>query len=150
MSEDVRSTKDFIVLVVDDTAANLMLMNDLLQPFYTVKVASSGARALKIASSSPPPDLVLLDIMMPEMDGYEVCRQLKSNPATRDMPVIFLTAKAEISDEQMGFELGAVDYIPKPISPPVVLARVKTHAQMNFNSRIKLGEGGLLHKRHRI
>ncbi|MCX7201793.1 MAG: two-component system response regulator [Burkholderiales bacterium] len=134
MSEDVRSTKDFIVLVVDDTVANLMLMNDLLQPFYTVKVASSGARALKIASSSPPPDLVLLDIMMPEMDGYEVCRQLKSNPATRDMPVIFLTAKAEISDEQMGFELGAVDYIPKPISPPVVLARVKTHLTLKSSA----------------
>jgi len=127
MTGTAPETKTFTVLVVDDTAANLMLMNDLLQPFYTVKVASSGARALKIANSSSPPDLVLLDIMMPEMDGYEVCRQLKANAATREIPVIFLTAKAETSDEQMGFELGAVDYITKPISPPIVLARVKTN-----------------------
>jgi putative two-component system response regulator len=126
--------KEFTVMVVDDTAANLMLMNDLLQPFYTVKVASSGVRALKIANSGTPPDLVLLDIMMPEMDGYEVCRQLKSNPATRDIPVIFLTAKTETSDEQMGFELGAVDYITKPISPPIVLARVKTNLTLKASA----------------
>jgi putative two-component system response regulator len=126
MTETALETKAFTVLVVDDTTANLMLMNDLLNPLYTVKVASSGARALKIANSGTPPDLILLDIMMPEMDGYEVCRRLKSSPATRDIPVIFLTAKAETSDEQTGFELGAVDYITKPISPPIVLARVKT------------------------
>jgi putative two-component system response regulator len=126
MTETALETKAFTVLVVDDTTANLMLMNDLLNPLYTVKVASSGARALKIANSGTPPDLILLDIMMPEMDGYEVCRRLKSSPATRDVPVIFLTAKAETSDEQAGFELGAVDYITKPISPPIVLARVKT------------------------
>ena len=126
MTETALETKAFTVLVVDDTTANLMLMNDLLNPLYTVKVASSGARALKIANSGTPPDLILLDIMMPEMDGYEVCRRLKSSPATRDVPVIFLTAKAETSDEQAGFALGAVDYITKPISPPIVLARVKT------------------------
>ncbi len=127
MSSDPSRHPSFRILVVDDTAANLMLMNDLLSPYYTVKVASSGARALKIAHATPPPDLILLDIMMPEMDGYEVCRQLKAHPATRDIPVIFLTAKTETRDEQLGFELGAVDYITKPISPPIVLARVKTN-----------------------
>jgi len=127
MRNEQASKGGFMVLVVDDTADNLMLMNDLLSAHYTVKVASSGTRALKIANSVEPPDLILLDIMMPEMDGYEVCRQLKANPATRDIPVIFLTAKSETSDEQMGFELGAVDYITKPISPPIVLARVKTN-----------------------
>ena len=116
-----------IVLVVDDTPQNLSVMNDLLEDDYTVKVVSSGARALKIARSETPPDLILLDIMMPEMDGYEVCRQLKASPQTREIPIIFLTAKAEAQDEQMGFSLGAVDYITKPISPPIVLSRVKTH-----------------------
>jgi len=116
-----------IVLVVDDTPQNLSVMNDLLEDDYTVKVVSSGARALKIARSDTPPDLILLDIMMPEMDGYEVCRQLKASPQTREIPIIFLTAKAEAQDEQMGFSLGAVDYITKPISPPIVLSRVKTH-----------------------
>ena len=91
------------IVVVDDTTANLMLMNDLLQDCYTVKIASSGARALKIANSEKTPDLILLDIMMPEMDGYEVLRQLKINPANRHIPVIFLTACSEERDEQMEF-----------------------------------------------
>ena len=114
-----------IVMVVDDTAANLMLVNDLLQDRYTVKIASSGSRALKIAHSDKAPDLILLDISMPEMDGYEVLRQLKASPTTCDIPVIFLTARNEERDEQMGLDLGAVDYITKPISPPLLLARVK-------------------------
>src|SRR3954464_5293573 len=103
------------VLVVDDTPENLSLMSGLLRSDYLVKVAPSGARALQIASEAPP-DLVLLDIMMPEMDGYEVCRRLKADPRTRDVPVIFLTAKVEEEDEQQGFDVGAVDYITKPIS----------------------------------
>ncbi len=115
------------VLVVDDTPDNLALVGGLLKDLYRVKVANNGARALKIAQAENPPDLVLLDIMMPEMDGYEVCRQLKADPQTRDIPVIFLTAKSQVEDEQMGFELGAVDYITKPLSPPIVMARVKTH-----------------------
>jgi len=115
------------VLVVDDTPTNLSLMSDLLGDLYTVKVATGGARALKIARSDAPPDLILLDIMMPEMDGYEVCRQLQADEKTRNIPVIFLTARNESSDEQLGLELGAVDYITKPISPPIVLARVKNH-----------------------
>lgn len=122
------------VMVVDDTPANLVLMNDLLQDQYTVKVASSGARALKIANGAKPPDLILLDIMMPEQDGYEVCRQLKAHPATRGIPVIFLTARTDEHDEEMGLELGAVDYITKPISPAIVLSRVKTHLTLKASA----------------
>ena len=115
------------VLVVDDTPDNLVLMSGLLKDEYRVKVANSGERALKIAISDSPPDLILLDIMMPEMDGYEVCKRIKAYPATRRIPVIFLTAMAEVEDETRGLSLGAVDYITKPISPPIVLARVRTH-----------------------
>jgi CheY-like chemotaxis protein/nitrogen-specific signal transduction histidine kinase len=115
------------ILVVDDTPDNLVLMSNLLKDTYMVKVANSGQKALKIASLDPAPDLILLDIMMPGMDGYEVCQRLKSDIRTTDIPVIFLTAKAEMEDEKKGLELGAVDYITKPISPPVVLARVRSH-----------------------
>jgi len=114
------------VLVVDDTPANLSMMSGLLEDLYQVKVAPSGERALKIARSGSPPDLILLDIMMPGMDGYAVCSQLKSDPLTRDIPVIFLSALNEAIDEEMGLALGAVDYITKPISPPIVLARVRS------------------------
>lgn len=113
------------ILVVDDTPDNLVLMNDLMRDTYRVKVANNGEKALSIAKSDSPPDLILLDVMMPGIDGHEVCRRLKSDPATRDIPVIFLTAKSEIEDERIGLELGAVDYITKPISPPIVMARVK-------------------------
>lgn len=116
------------VLVVDDTPQNLSLMRDLLETDYTVKLAPGGERALKIAALEPP-DLILLDIMMPEIDGYEVCRRLKADPLTADIPVIFLTAKTQTQDEELGFALGAADYIAKPISPPIVLARVKAHLQ---------------------
>lgn len=114
------------ILVVDDTPDNLSLMSSLLKDDYQVKVAPSGERALRIAQSDKPPDLILLDVMMPEMDGYEVCRRLKEDERTRDIPVVFLTAKSEVDDEARGFALGAVDYITKPISPPIVLARVRT------------------------
>lgn len=123
-----------LVLVVDDTPENLELMSELLLGRYRVKVASSGVKALRIAAGSQQPDLILLDIMMPEMDGYEVCRLLKLNPATADIPVVFLTAKSEVADEQQGFDLGAVDYITKPISPPLVLARVHAHLQLKAGS----------------
>jgi len=127
MEDAIVFTQKAIILVVDDTPDNLTLMSGLLKDNYLVKVANSGARALKIAQSETPPDLILLDIMMPEMDGYEVCRRLKADNKTRDIPIIFLTAKTEIIDETLGFELGASDYITKPISPPIVLARVETH-----------------------
>ncbi|MGE0875456.1 MAG: two-component system response regulator [Burkholderiales bacterium] len=115
------------ILVVDDTPENLQLMNGLLKDDYKVKVANGGERALKLAAQLPRPDLILLDIMMPEMDGYEVCRRLKADEATADIPVIFLTAKTQVEDEQMGFDTGCVDYITKPVSPPILMARVKTH-----------------------
>ena len=115
------------ILVVDDTPANLSLMTGLLRDEYKVKAAIDGEKALRIAQAVPPPDLILLDIMMPGMDGYEVCRLLKADPATRDIPVIFLTAKSGVEDEKMGLDLGAVDYITKPISPPIVMARVRNH-----------------------
>jgi putative two-component system response regulator len=115
------------ILVVDDTPDNLTLMMELLKGEYTVKLANNGERALKLAAMSPHPDLILLDIMMPGLDGYEVCQRLKANPQTRDIPVLFLTAKSAVDDEKRGLEIGAVDYITKPISPPIVLARVKIH-----------------------
>ncbi|NGZ04746.1 MAG: two-component system response regulator [Magnetococcales bacterium] len=122
------------VLVVDDTPDNLALMSSLLKEHYKVKVANSGERALRIALSETPPDLILLDIMMPGMDGYEVCRHLKADPLGRRIPVIFLTAKAEVEDERLGLELGAVDYLTKPVSPPIVLVRVKNHLTLKASA----------------
>lgn len=115
------------ILAVDDTPDNLLLISGLLKHDYHVRVANGGQRAITIAQSENPPDLILLDIMMPDIDGYEVCRMLKADKKTSMIPIIFLTAKTEIEDETRGLELGAVDYITKPISPPIVLARVKTH-----------------------
>lgn len=116
-----------IVLVVDDTPDNLSIMSGLLKDQYKVKVANSGERALKIANAEPAPHLILLDIMMPEMDGFEVIRRLKADAKTQTIPVIFLSAKALPEDKQKGFDLGAVDYITKPIDPEMILDRVKTH-----------------------
>ena len=122
-----------LVLVVDDTPEILSLIHSHLSISYQVKSANNGRKGLRIARSDPPPDLILLDIMMPGMDGYEVCTELKADPKTRDIPVIFLTAKSEIENEERGFALGAMDYVTKPIGPSVLLARVKTqiaaHAQ---------------------
>jgi len=118
------------VLVVDDTPDNLTLITNLLKDRYRTKIATNGEKALKVAVTGTPPDLVLLDIMMPVMDGYEACRRLKADRKTSGIPVIFLTAKAEEADETLGFEAGAVDYITKPISPPILLARVETHLQL--------------------
>ena len=115
------------ILVVDDTPDNLVLMSRLLTEEYRVKVASSGEKALRIAASESPPSLILLDIMMPGLDGYAVCERLKRDPKTANIPVIFLTAKSDVEDEKRGLELGAVDYITKPISPPIVMARVRNH-----------------------
>jgi putative two-component system response regulator len=118
------------ILAVDDTPVNLSLITGLLKSHYRVKVANSGEKALRIAHSDMPPDLVLLDVMMPDLDGIEVCRRLKDDPRTRHIPVIFLTAMSKSEDERIGLEAGAVDYITKPISPPILLARVKTHLQL--------------------
>ena len=132
------------ILVVDDTPDNLSLMSGLLKDLYKVKIATNGERALKVAQASTPPDLILLDIMMPVMDGYETCRHLKAAPETKEIPVIFLTAKVEVEDEMRGFELGAVDYITKPISPPVVMARVKTHLQLKEAKDVLKQQNALL------
>lgn len=134
MSQALDFTDKPTILVVDDVPDNLTLMSNLLKEDYKVKVANHGEKALKVALSGHPPDLILLDIMMPGMDGYEVCARLKANPATWNIPVIFLTAKTEVEDEQHGLALGAVDYITKPISPPIVLARVATHLQLKASA----------------
>lgn len=115
-----------VILVVDDTPDNISLLSGLLKEQYKVKVATNGEKALQVAKAAPP-DLILLDIMMPVMDGYETCRRLKEDEKLRDVPVIFLTAKEEVEEENLGFDLGAVDYITKPISSPILLSRVKTH-----------------------
>jgi putative two-component system response regulator len=117
------------VLIVDDETVNVDIMVGLLNPHYRTLVATSGEQALKRAAGEPRPDLVLLDVMMPGLDGYEVCRRLKADPATRAIPVIFVTAMSEMGDEMKGFALGAVDYITKPISPPLVEARVRAHLE---------------------
>lgn len=115
-----------VILIVDDTPDNLSLASSISKDRYKVKVATSGAKALSIALADPP-DLILLDVMMPEMDGYETCLWLKQQSALADIPVIFLTAKSAIEDEERGLALGAVDYITKPLSPPILLARINTH-----------------------
>jgi len=119
-----------IILVVDDSPENLTLMGDLLMDDYKIKVANNGEKALKIARAEPPPTLILLDIMMPGIDGYEVCRQLKTDSHTSDIPVIFLTALTDTEDEKRGLALGAVDYITKPISPPIFIERIKIHLKL--------------------
>jgi putative two-component system response regulator len=120
------------ILVVDDTPENLSLMSELLREEYQVKLAPNGQRGLQIAATDPQPDLILLDIMMPGVDGYQVMQQLQADKATRDIPVIFLTALAGVDDERRGLELGAVDYITKPISPSIALARVRNHLQLKM------------------
>ena len=127
MNDPLDFTQPPDILVVDDTPDNLTVLRSVLNPRYRVRVANSGARALEVARGAEPPDLILLDIMMPGMNGYAVCKELKADPTTRDIPVIFLTARSSVQDERVGLELGAVDYITKPVSPAIVLARVATH-----------------------
>lgn len=119
------------ILVVDDITDNIRVLKALLEnEGYNVRAATNGKKALELAKRTPIPDLILLDIEMPGMDGYEVCKQIKSDTETKSIPVIFVTAKGEVSDETMGFDCGAVDYITKPISPPIVLKRVSTHLSL--------------------
>jgi phosphoserine phosphatase RsbU/P len=132
------------ILVVDDTPANIKILADLLRKDYLLSVATSGADALEIAASEDRPDLVLLDIMMPEMDGYEVCQRLKTDPKTQDVPVIFVTAMSEVDDETKGFSLGAVDYITKPIRPPIVQARVAAHLELALARKTLAAQNKLL------
>jgi putative two-component system response regulator len=119
-----------IVLVVDDMPENIAVLGDLLQGDYRVRVANSGRRALEVAASAPRPDLILLDVMMPDLSGYAVLRELRAMPETGDIPVIFVTALDADADEEEGFALGAVDYIHKPIKPAIVRARVRTQLEL--------------------
>lgn len=124
--------KNSTVLVVDDSPDNLMIATELLRKSYRIKVANNGEKALKIAQSQTPPDLILLDVMMPNMNGYEVCRQLKRDSKTAQIPVIFLTTKSDIDDEAHALGLGAADFITKPVNAPILMARVKTHITMKI------------------
>lgn len=119
------------ILVVDDERFHLNVIIDVLADDYMLVVAKSGAKALTIAASDSPPDLILLDVVMPGMDGHQVCKRLKEDSITRDIPVLFLTVKSDTDNEMKGFELGASDYITKPFSPPIVQARVKTHLKLS-------------------
>lgn len=120
------------ILIVDDMAANISILSDLLQGDYKIKVAKSGQKALEIAKGTEKPDLILLDIEMPEMNGYEVCKELKNNSLTNNIPVIFVTARNDVKDEEYGLNLGAVDYISKPFHPTIVKIRVKNHIALKL------------------
>ncbi len=115
------------VLIVDDVPANIKVLGEAIRDDYEILVATNGEKAIELATSERKPDLILLDIIMPDIDGYEVCRRLKEDPGTADIPIIFITSKSEVDDEAKGFEAGVVDYIIKPFSLPIVRARVKTH-----------------------
>src|SRR5215471_8278585 len=116
-----------LILIVDDTPTNIGVISGALKDSYKTKIATNGPKALELAAAEEKPDLILLDVMMPEVDGYEVCSRLKADPVTREIPVIFLTAQTEAADETRGFQVGAVDYVHKPFSSAVVNARVHTH-----------------------
>ncbi len=118
------------ILIIDDEVTNISVLNELLQPHYNVLFAKDGKTGIKIASSTSRPDLILLDIIMPDLDGYQVIKLLKSDEYTNKIPVIFITAKGLEEDEAKGFELGAVDYITKPFKPVVVKARIKSHLEL--------------------
>ncbi|MCA1743706.1 MAG: diguanylate cyclase [Desulfonatronovibrio sp.] len=122
------------VLIVDDQPVNIHALAKLIKDQYHILAATSGAKALEIASGDEPPDLILLDIMMPNMDGYEVCRRLKDTEKTNDIPVIFVTAKDSAEDEEMGFSLGAVDYISKPFNPVIAKARIRNQINLKIKT----------------
>jgi putative two-component system response regulator len=122
------------ILLVDDTEQNISVLKSILSPNYIIRAATNGELALKIADKFKP-DLILLDVMMPGMDGYEVCLRLKANPETADIPVIFVTALSESVNEERGFEVGAIDYLTKPVVPVIVEARVKTHLALSDQQR---------------
>ncbi len=135
MGSEMEKFEKATILVVDDTVENIDVLTGILHDEYRVKAALNGQSALKIAQGDDKPDLILLDVVMPDMNGFELCKVLKSNPLTSMIPIIFVTAKAEVADERIGFELGAVDYITKPISPPIVLTRVKTQLHLYDQAR---------------
>lgn len=121
---------DYTILIVDDTPENITVLGELLQPYYKVRVSTSGKHALISANLTPHPDIILLDVMMPEMDGYQVITHLKQNPELMEIPVIFITALDSADDETLGLSLGAADYITKPLRPAIVLARIKAQLEL--------------------
>ncbi|MEQ9366212.1 MAG: response regulator, partial [Leptospirales bacterium] len=124
-----------LLLIVDDIPENIQILEGILGHLYRIKAALNGEQALQVAFSMEPPDLILMDIMMPGMDGYAVCRQLKADPQTRGIPVIFVTTRGEIFDETRGFEVGAVDYLTKPVVPQIVISRVRAHIALHRQNR---------------
>jgi putative two-component system response regulator len=130
MSDLDEQARRHTILIVDDASENIALLSALLRDSYGTLAARDGKSALELCAGNGGPDLILLDVMMPGMDGYEVCRRLKENPKTSDIPVIFITARDDSDAEQRGLDLGAVDYITKPISPPILAARVRTHLRL--------------------
>src|SRR5215471_8218606 len=124
-----------LLLLVDDNASHIHVVRSILKDDYKIRIATTGAQALDLARVEPLPDLILLDVIMPDMDGYQVCEGLKTIQETREIPVIFLTLKMEVADEARGFEVGAVDYIHKPFSPPIVKARARTHLLLREANR---------------
>ncbi len=142
--ESVKGSKP-VILVVDDTIDNILLLNEILRNEYSIKVATNGAIALQVAKKTMP-DIILMDVMMPVMDGYEACRRLKQDGTLKDIPLLFLTAKAEDDDEKKGFELGAADYITKPVNPSILLARIKTHLTLKKASDILKDQNEYLNK----
>lgn len=139
----LNSQKEATILCVDDTPANLFLLVELLKGSYRVKTATNGAQALQLVAASPP-DLILLDVMMPNIDGFEVCRRLKADGASCGIPVLFLTTKTLVEDEACGLSLGAADYIHKPISPPILLARVRHHLEIKKYNDLLLNRNNWL------
>ena len=129
------SSEKNTLLIVDDSAENLQILNALLKDEYKLKMAKSGEKAIEIASQVPQPDLILLDVIMPGADGFEVCLALKNNPSTALIPVIFLTALNEVADETRGFKVGGADFITKPFNPEIVKARIKTHLELQAERR---------------
>ncbi|MEO5329039.1 MAG: response regulator [Magnetococcus sp. THC-1_WYH] len=131
-----KKTLDKSILIVDDVPENIDILRGILDSHYRIKAATSGRLAFKIAFSQPPPDLILLDVMMPEIDGYDVCRRLKQDDRTRNIPILFISSKSSVEDELRGFDLGAADYLFKPVSPPIVLARIKTHLAISDQKKL--------------
>lgn len=129
------NNKHYTILLVDDTPENIALLNATLRDEYTIKVATRGKKAIEIARTMPV-DIILLDVMMPEMDGFETCRRLKEDPMTRRIPVIFVTARGDVEDESIGFACGGVDYITKPVRYPVVRSRIRTHLALYDQERM--------------
>lgn len=137
------------ILIVDDIPENIKVLGESLKNDFQVIAAVNGTKALEIVQSTAPPDMILLDVMMPHMDGYEVCRRLKQDNATRDIPVIFITARGDVEDETAGLEIGAVDYLTKPVNPAIVKARVITHLELKENREILKRQNLLLDQRVR-